>query len=211
MSEPYRIEVRSSNGNLEMDIYGNIYKSNYGGVGTPTPTRFDIIEWLMYHRCAELPSSLDILDLGYWYGDGIQYEPPCWSWRNGHLEDELNSRKEDARYKAPGIPEGRQGPSQEVVLMANEYLRALKVSNELHEALLAANKRYDDYRTTQRVVDSGNHALTEWMERARTLERELKEMKSRYIGLTEELGRVQDQRNRFRNRLEGVKSALREE
>lgn len=99
MSELYEVEVRSSNGNLTIDIYGNILKSDY--TGENPPVRFDVVEWIRYHKQAEMPTSLDILDIGYWLVDGT-YEPAVDDWREMRVKIELEDREDDSRYKAPG-------------------------------------------------------------------------------------------------------------
>lgn len=43
-------------------------------------TRFDLSEWRTYWHCAAADNVIDILDVGYWYGDA-RYEPPEYDWR----------------------------------------------------------------------------------------------------------------------------------
>jgi hypothetical protein len=46
-------------------------------------TEFDVTEWIQKYGEAQLPSQLDILDLGYWYEKNhtTQYEEPAHDWR----------------------------------------------------------------------------------------------------------------------------------
>lgn len=74
------ITVISSNGQIEIDLTGNVLscQMNEDGEGIDKITRFDLAE---YHQTygPDIPQTIDILDLGYWSGD--IYESPAYDWR----------------------------------------------------------------------------------------------------------------------------------
>jgi hypothetical protein len=82
--------VRSSHGELTMDARGNVTHRRLdnhepdGGLHLAAIVRFDLGEWLR-NWGEPLPSSFDILDLGYWYTDPVKgecaYEPADANWR----------------------------------------------------------------------------------------------------------------------------------
>lgn len=55
----------------------NMPEVNYGHIG-----RFDVAEWEATYPDDELVGrQIDILDLGYWWGEDETYEPPEYDWR----------------------------------------------------------------------------------------------------------------------------------
>lgn len=50
-------------------------------------SRFDIADWVNYWGRKELPETLSILDLGYWYGPKNAYEPSDSGYRSGLKEE----------------------------------------------------------------------------------------------------------------------------
>jgi hypothetical protein len=98
-SSPKEIDVRTSNGEITMD--GNTGKVLNVVVDPDEDDmiqnidKFDINEYKKYHKVKVLPSSIDILDLGYWMKDGT-YEEPAQDWR------EMIADMEKGNYAAGG-------------------------------------------------------------------------------------------------------------
>lgn len=77
------ISILSSHANGEHDsdvgfvisVSGRVISSHVDDSFGYHPLRFDVNEFLQHYHYIKLPSSIDILDIGYWYGDG-SYEPP---------------------------------------------------------------------------------------------------------------------------------------
>lgn len=69
-----RIGIWSSNGNFAIDEHGDILdRVLYVGGELPPITRFDVEEYRATY--GKLDESIDILDIGYWYGPNDTYEP----------------------------------------------------------------------------------------------------------------------------------------
>jgi len=98
-SEPSLCAVCSSHGVLTINaITGEVVSINLEepeseeGKDLASIARFDLEEWKGKYQKSELPKSIDILDLGYWYGNNPeQYEEPAHDWR---IETE-EMRKDD--------------------------------------------------------------------------------------------------------------------
>lgn len=93
------ITVRSSNGELSVEattgevIHCELYED--GDKAITEIRLFDIQEYKLFYALDEVPASIDILDLGYWYGPphngyfalqamgfkGRRYEEPDTDWR----------------------------------------------------------------------------------------------------------------------------------
>jgi hypothetical protein len=88
-SEPSLCVVCSSHGVLAINtITGEVVSMNLEepdseeGKDLASIARFDVEEWKGKYQKPELPKSIDILDLGYWYGSNPeQYEEPAHDWR----------------------------------------------------------------------------------------------------------------------------------
>lgn len=88
--------VHSSNGELLIDKEtGKVidFTQAEGEAGIADIHTFDIEEWKRRYSNEELPDDIDILDLGYWYGEFAPergkistYEPPVEEWRNTYRE-----------------------------------------------------------------------------------------------------------------------------
>ena len=69
-----KISIWSSNGHIVIDENGNILDLKlYVGGELPPITRFDVEEYRATY--GKLDESIDILDIGYWYGTDNTYEP----------------------------------------------------------------------------------------------------------------------------------------
>jgi hypothetical protein len=97
MREP--ITVYSSNGELSVHaLSGRVISCELEKGGDPLIKQigfFDLREWKDYHETRDIPQRVDILDLGYWYGDkslvswahytcnrlSPSYEAPVDDWR----------------------------------------------------------------------------------------------------------------------------------
>ena len=55
-------------------------------------TRFDLSEFQNFYPGEHVTEHYDILDLGYWYGDGEVYEEPDYEWRK-LVREELTMRE----------------------------------------------------------------------------------------------------------------------
>lgn len=84
------IIVRSSHGLLTVDdITGRVVwreidtDDQEAGDHLKSIDKFDLDEYTAHYKTGEIPSRLDILDLGYWYAKdgGIEYEEPAHDWR----------------------------------------------------------------------------------------------------------------------------------
>ena len=56
-----------------------VSRCNCGECGLDDILKFDVEEYRKHHN-AELPDTVDILDIGYWEKNG-EYEEPCHDWR----------------------------------------------------------------------------------------------------------------------------------
>lgn len=83
------IHVWSSNGEVVIDEQGAILDLVlYAGGTLPPITRFDVEEYRATYRT--LDDSIDILDIGYWYGPDNAYEPAEPEFRQ-HVQDCMNN------------------------------------------------------------------------------------------------------------------------
>lgn len=91
--------INSSNGILTADCKtGQVLTCSLFENGDPhiqLIDEFNIDEWTKYYEREQMPQSIDILDLGYWYfkgeinkkvqkilgNRGTLYENPCFDWR----------------------------------------------------------------------------------------------------------------------------------
>lgn len=97
MKKSSTITVASSHGTLTIDDTGHILSRQIDTLETESGShlksilRFNVTEWCGWYCKTDLPSHIDILDLGYWYmpkPDGViwAYTPPESDWRNMMLE-----------------------------------------------------------------------------------------------------------------------------
>lgn len=78
------IAVNSSHGVVTIDKNGYIVE---GDLIEYNIKRFDVEEYKKHYNVDQLPSTIDILDLGYWY-DEIEYVEPDHQWRK-EIKEEL--------------------------------------------------------------------------------------------------------------------------
>jgi hypothetical protein len=83
------IDIGTSNGSITADpISGDVTDMEVyeGGESIADIKRFDFPEYKKHYDVDELPSYIDILDLGYWHGEGNDvsqwaYVEPTHEWR----------------------------------------------------------------------------------------------------------------------------------
>jgi hypothetical protein len=67
--------------------YGNIVVINGGWDSHLTPKTFNVAEYRNHYGVANLPQTVDIRDIGYWYGDKC-YLPPSDSFRSRKAKEQ---------------------------------------------------------------------------------------------------------------------------
>lgn len=117
------------------------------------PTRFNIAEYVQFYDTLE--PTIDVLDIGYWYGDReSEYEPPEPDWRNEVLRKmrgELLSTIEEAAKYIDKLPkshphEHQFADSLRLVLTANG--RAAGPAKPDNAPLPAVNSYYEVVRSS---------------------------------------------------------------
>ncbi len=82
------VQIVTEQGGILIDGgYGNVIVINGIWDSHLVPRQFNVAEYRSYYGVANLPQTVDIRDIGYWYGDNC-YMLPSDSFRSRKAEEE---------------------------------------------------------------------------------------------------------------------------
>lgn len=80
------VKVVTDQGSILIDgEYGNIVAINGNWDSHKIPRQFNVTEYRSHYEVENLPQTVDIRDIGYWYNDE-SYSPPPDAFRNRTVE-----------------------------------------------------------------------------------------------------------------------------